>query len=178
MGGRKFSKKDEIYDVFNSYFLQLFQSSQPSWNTIKQCTQFVEKRITDDMNNELLHPFTEEEIQVALNQMAPLKAPGPDRYGACFYQGYWNIVGTEINSMVLDFLNGGMVDESFYYTNIVLIPKSKNPTKSSDFRLISLYNVIYKIASKVLINRLKPIMPAVIFNNQSAFLSSRLITDN
>ena len=47
-------------------------------------------------------------------------------------------------------------------TNIVLIPKVKQPEKMSNFRSISLCNVIYKIISKVLANRLKQILPSVI----------------
>lgn len=37
-------------------------------------------------------------------------------------------------------------------TNIVFIPKQKDPCDMSHFRPISLYNVLYKIVSKALVN--------------------------
>ena len=79
---------------------------------------------------------------------------------------------------VLEFLNTGYMEPDLNYTYIVLIPKIKSPEKIFDHRPISLCNVIYKIISKVLANRLKQILPQLIAPSQSAFVPSCLITDN
>ena len=130
------------------------------------------------MNESLNKNFTREEIATALKQMHPTKAPGPDGMSAIFYQKYWNIVGCSITNMVLHVLNGNMSMACLNKTNIALIPKINNPKKMADFRPISLCNVVYKLISKTIANRFKALLPNIISENQSAFTSDRLITDN
>ena len=65
-------------------------------------------------------------------------------------------------SAILEFLNNGHMLLALNHTHIVLIPKIKNPAKMSDFRPISLCNVIYKIIAKVLANRFKQVLPYII----------------
>ena len=130
------------------------------------------------MNQYLIKQFTRDEIEAALKQMHPTKSLGPDGMPAIFFQNYWDIVGNDIVGMVLNVLNSNISMTDINKTSITLIPKINNPTKMSDFRPISLCNVIYKLISKVLANRLKLVLPNIISENQSAFLSERLITDN
>ena len=100
------------------------------------------------------------------------------RSNALFYQKFWHIVGNDVSSAVLDFLNSGIKIPEINYTHIVLILKVKSPKKMTNFKPISLCNVIYKIISKVPANRLKTILPQLISPTQNAFVPGRLITDN
>lgn len=63
-------------------------------------------------------------------------------------------------------------------TVIVLIPKGNDPQGLKDVRPIILCNVIYKVISKCLINRLRPLLDELISDTQSAFIPERMITDN
>uniref|UniRef100_A0A803NHF6 Reverse transcriptase domain-containing protein n=1 Tax=Cannabis sativa TaxID=3483 RepID=A0A803NHF6_CANSA len=63
-------------------------------------------------------------------------------------------------------------------TNIVLIPKVQNPKRTNHFWPISLCNVMYKVISKIIVNRIKPILPKLIYPTQAAFVPGRNIQDN
>ena len=138
----------------------------------------IQSLVTKDMNKSLSEEFTEDEVKVVLNQMTPLKSPGPDGMPPLFFQHYWDLVGKDITTYVLSFLNSASLPENLNHTFITLIPKVKNPKLVFDFRPISLCNVLYKIFSKVLANRLKKILPHIITEHQSAFTKDWLILDN
>lgn len=65
-------------------------------------------------------------------------------------------------------MNGGAFPVGWNDIVISLIIKVQNPEKVTDMRAISLCNVLYKIVSKVLTNRLKRILDDIISPSQSA----------
>ncbi|XP_042954504.1 uncharacterized protein LOC122290887 [Carya illinoinensis] len=99
--GQILSEQQQIEKVFFQHFTSTFSSSRPSEVAIAKCVRAVESRVTCDMNAELLKEFHMTEVEEALKQMGPLKSPGPDGFGAYFYQAYWNIIGKELVSKVL-----------------------------------------------------------------------------
>ena len=111
-------------------------------------------------------------------EMALLKAPGPNGMPPLFFQTYWTDVSMDVTHAVLSCLNSCSILKSINHTFITLIPKVNNLEKVSNFRPISFCNVIYKIISKLIANRLKPVLNSIISETQSAFIANRLITDN
>lgn len=126
----------------------------------------------------MLAEVEEKEVKAALFNMHPDKSPCPDGMSPRLYQKCWPIVKKDVVELVKQFFDTGIIHDHLKLTNIALIPKKQNHVVMTDLRPISLCNVIYKVISKVLANRLKQVLDYVISDSQSAFISGRLITDN
>ena len=88
------------------------------------------------------------------------------------------MLGDDLVMEVLNAVNSHEVPRGWNDTIIVMIPKVNTPEKVSQFRPISLCNVVYKTISKMIAARLKNVLPEIISPTQSAFVPGRLITDN
>ena len=169
-------EEDVVSALLVGYYESLFTSLDP--HNLDSVLDGVQAVVTKDMNAKLVEMYTAEEVAVAIKEMAPLKAPDPDGMPPLFFQTYWPDIGMDINEAVLSSLNSSSLLKSINHTFISLIPKVKNPERVTEFRPIILCNLIYKIISKVIANRLKPLLNSIISETQSAFIASRLITDN
>ena len=114
---------------------------------------------------------------------APVKVARPGWYVSLlffffFFQKYWHIVGGDVIESVLSVLISAYVLNKMNFTHILLIPKKKEPQSLSNYRPISLSNVVSRIVLKVLANIIKTILPNVIFDSQNAIVPNRLISDN
>lgn len=126
---------------------------------------------------DLVQPFTNEEIDNIIKHMPPEKAPGPDGFSGLFYKKCWNVLKADFYSLCHEFYNLNVDIRCINSSFITLVPKKENPERVSDFRPISLLNTSMKILTKLLSNRLQKVILKVIHMNQYGFLQGRSIQD-
>jgi len=114
------------------------------------------------MCNILEAEFTKNEVVLAAKNLKSHDASGTNRMSTLFYQQFWSIVGKDATYFALKILSGGGNPSNINYTYICLIPKKKKPKAPCDFPHISLCNVLFKIITKTIANRLKLILPGLI----------------
>ena len=123
--------------------------------------------------------ITESECINALKSMKNKKSPGTDGITVEFYKLFWNNVKEfYVNSINYSFQTGSLT-ELQKQSIITIIPKqNKDLTSLDSWRPIILLNVDYKIATKVIANRVKHVITKIIHNSQTGFIKGRYIGEN
>lgn len=170
------SDADLLQEEAQAFFKKLFCSSHQHQNRYFQ--EGTHPTIDNDGKNSLTSPITKKEITAALHSMKPYKSPGPDGFHCIFFKQYWHIVGDDVFHLVNTAFQTGYFNPTISDTLIALIPKIDSPKTFKDFRPISLCNIIYKLITKVLVMRLRPILNNIIGPYQSSFLPGRGTSDN
>ncbi|VFQ97974.1 unnamed protein product [Cuscuta campestris] len=160
-----------VRDNYNSLFHSNGAANSGFLDSLTPC-------ISVEQNTGLLRPFEESEVNEALFTMHPDKSHGPDGMNPGFYQKSWETVGSDVTQFVLKCIKECLFSDGMNDTTLVLIPKKQTPKTVADLRPIALCNTTYKTISKMVANRLKPLLQHVISDNQFAFLPGRLISDN
>ncbi|KAL8170935.1 hypothetical protein V2J09_022739 [Rumex salicifolius] len=125
-----------------------------------------------------LPPFSAGNEERAIRDIGSIKALGIDGYQPLFYQKSWPTVGKSLVDLVLDFFKNPQLELAANEILLILISITIKPSLIEQFRPISVCNVYYKSITKVLMNRLKPMITDLVSPIQSSFIPGRLISDN
>lgn len=174
--GQWMEDEDQIKTHVTSYFKDFFSDGSNNGDYPEMKYHFspldTSTRVALDSS------ITEAEIDAAIFSMQPWKAPGPDGFQAGFYQNNWPLVRDACYASSKGVWSNSELVENINATDICLIPKVSKPEFIIKFRPISLCNVNYKVLTKVIVNRLKPLMPNIISPYQTRFIPTRSIHEN
>ncbi|KAB1203090.1 hypothetical protein CJ030_MR8G005522 [Morella rubra] len=170
------SSREEVSNYISNFFRQLYLSIQP--DVPHDLEGLVSPVLTPSENVALCAIPSAEVIHSTLLSLGSYKAPGPDGMTAIFYKIFWHIVGCDVVTMVHRFFVSGFLSREINHCHVVLIPKRECPSQVSQFRSISLCNVVSKLISKILANRMRLVIDKLILPLQAAFVPGRTIHEN
>ncbi|GJS94304.1 RNA-directed DNA polymerase, eukaryota [Tanacetum coccineum] len=129
---------------------------------------------------EFLNHFTKQFLkpqtpQISIGFQFPSRLQSPDGYSFEFFRKFWNLIDQEVVATVSEFFASGKFPPGCNSSFIALIHKIQDAKVVKDYRPISLIGSMYKIITKILANRLSLVMPDIISDVQSVFISNRQI---
>lgn len=171
--GRSITKQAEIKKAF-------FQHIKAQLGTNTQTAPFEATRLypTGPDLSGLAVDFIEEEVHSTIKGLATNRASGPDGLTNEFLQKYWAVMKVDIIHMFERLQEGNLDLKEVNCANVIMLRKSEMSFTVNDYRPISIINLIPKVLSKVLSNRLSGILPELISKNQTAFIQGRFIAEN
>ena len=164
----------EAVQYFESLFTEHSQGGSPEEVQVLSC---IPALVTEDMNQQLMRDISIEELEGVVFNMKKGKAPRPDGFPVEFYQEFWDIIKFDLLAVVQESQHNKQMLRALNATFLALIPKQEGADRLSQFRPISLCNVIYKIISKLMVDRLNQGLADLISEEQSGFVAGRKILD-
>jgi hypothetical protein len=177
--GTPIRDQDQIVEALNSFYQYLLTETNTNREkAIQKVTRHIPKLINSEQNTALIRPITQSEVDSAVKDMPSGKAAGPNGFTMDFFHYCWDMIKEDVWLAVEESRTSGQALSTLNTTFITLIPKEERATHPKQFRPISLCNVIYKIITKVIVNRLKPLLSTIISNEQSGYVEGRQIMDS
>lgn len=128
-----------------------------------------------DEEEELSKEVTLDELEATLKWFKKDKSPDPDGWTIEFYLAFFDVIGTNLLHVIEDSRVNGRIVPFITLTFIALIPKANNPSSFNEYHPIYLFNCLYKIITKIIANRMRPVISKHISPKRFAFLQDRQI---
>lgn len=175
--GEYLEDKQHIRDHIVGFYLNFLGKQYEVMNTDSMVFEKGPK-VTQAVGTKLLEPITNAEIKDALWGIAAKKSPRPDGFSSGSYKTAWPIIGDSICMAMKEFFSSGKLLRQINATALVLLPKKENPQTIKEYRPLVCCNILIKIITKILANRMKPMLKMIVNPVQGAFVEGRLLNHN
>ncbi|KAK3728108.1 hypothetical protein QZH41_014265, partial [Actinostola sp. cb2023] len=138
----------------------------------------ITRKLDNTESEQCEGPFSIEEATSAIQEANNGKSPGKDGLPPEFYKRFWNKLGTELVAVLNEGYEKGHLAPTQQESVIRLLYKKDDRTYLKNWRPISFLNADYKIATKILTNRLKRVLDVLINEDQTCAVPNRDISNN
>jgi len=183
--GRTITDPEEIVRTMQQWYEDTAQAVTPQTMNLQEFLQENDislPQIDEDHKEMLQEEFTQEEVKEAIQEAHEASASGPSGQSIVFYKLIFMMVPelmtTALNQLIFTPRLGE--DTAFQWIKnrkIIYIPKKTQPKTPSDYRPLSLLEVLYKIPSRILNKRLTQILPQIIGPHQHGFMAQKGIQE-
>ena len=164
--GQNVYDRQSIADVFANFYEQLYEDNHKTKSAISDSVESIED-------------FTSKELSDALRQLKTGKAPDANNICAEMLKSG----GSKLREVVLICFNGiikpsGETPQEWHKTLIKVLHKSGDTRLPQNYRPIATIPLLYKLFSRILYNRLEPILDAEQSSDQAGFRKHRSTVDH
>ena len=179
--GKSMTKEEEILQEIERFYKELYTSTTSFKNV--QFISYIENlelpRLEDSESSELEGDITPKECKDILSTVSRGKSPGEDGFTWEFYNCFFDLLGQDLVDSFNASYRAGEMAPSQRRGVITLIPKEDSDLSSlANWHPITLLNIDYKIASKVIAKRLEKVLMCLINPDQTGFIKGRYIGQN
>ena len=176
--GQETSSQGDMESILVDFYKDLYAKDNLNLQTQKSLIDDLELSLTDSERESCEGEFTKEELSAALGGLQTGKSPGSDGLPTEFYKAFWEDLGDVLVTVLNDNFRLGVLTGSQREGLLRLLYKKDDKRLAKNWRPISLLNTDYKLASKVITERLKPVMQSIIHRDQTCGVVGRSIFSN
>ena len=173
VGGQVVTAKEDVENEVVHFFNALFNGHHgsdledkgtpfvPDWSNLDSLLQGVGE-ISDSESAQLVLDIRHDEMDLVVKECANMKSPGMDGLTYEFYKKVWGVIGSKFVEVLQVQLNRCKLITSDTMGATKLIPKVDGIPKVEELRPITLLNTDYKLLTKWIVLRLRPLMGKII----------------
>ena len=172
------SSQEDLENILVRFYQALFSKDVLDMQIQTEIIDDLELSLTDYEREMCEGIFTIDELHAALKGLRTGKTPGSDGLSTEFYLAFWDDLGDSLLSVLNEGFEAGSLASSQYEGLLRLIYKKDDRRLPKNWRPISLLNTDYKLASKVITERLKKVMSSIVHQDQTCGVVGRSIFSN